>query len=146
MKRNLLLLIALLVILISACNQAPEMAADIQTTDSLSQAWTDLWNSADVDGITGLFTKDAVVITDTALISQDAIKTGFILPAAPILSNLICQKLNEAISGEMAYQSGSYKHDWVKNDTLIGKAAGYYTLVWKKQEDKSWKVVAFQTN
>lgn len=146
MKENQLFGLVLMVILFSSCSQAPVTTAKLESTDSIAQMWVDVWNAGDVDGITALFAADAIVITDTAFTGINDLKAGFILPAAPMLRNLSCQKLNEAISDNMAYQSGSYKHEWVKNDSVVGQANGYYSIVWKKQEDESWKLVAFHTN
>lgn len=137
---------ALFLLALSACKLSPETQPALQTTDSLSQLWIDAWNAKDVDAIAACFTADAIIITDTAYVGIEALKTGFILPAAPIFRNLSCLKINESVSGDLAYQSGSYKHEWVINDTTIQNASGYYSMVWKKQDDKSWKLIAFHTN
>lgn len=146
MKRNQLIGLVLIVILFSSCSQAPVTSAKLESTDSIAQMWVDLWNAGDIDGITALFAENAVVVTDTAFTGINDLKAGFILPAAPVLRNLTCTKVSEAIGEDMACQSGSYIHDWVKNDSVVGNAKGFYSIVWKKQEDKSWKLVAFHTN
>ncbi|MFH1121648.1 MAG: nuclear transport factor 2 family protein [Bacteroidota bacterium] len=115
--------------LFSSCRQAPSATPELQSTDSLAQLWVDVWNAGDIDAITASFAEDALVVTDTAYTGIEDLKAGFILPAAPMLRNLSCKKLSELTGDNMAYQSGSYKHEWVVNDTVIGKAAGYYTLV-----------------
>ena len=146
MKRNQLFIMGLMVIVFSSCSQAPETTTKLESTDSIAQMWVDVWNAQDVDGITAMFKADAIVLTDTAYYGINDLKAGFILPAAPMMRNLSCQKLNEAISEDMAYQSGSYKHEWVKGDSLVSQASGYYSMVWEKQEDQSWKLIAFHTN
>lgn len=146
MKRNQLLIVVLLVILFSSCSKAPVSTAKLESTDSIAQMWVDVWNAGDIDGITAQFAENAVVVTDTAYTGIKDLKAGFILPAAPILRNLTCTKVSEAMGEDMAYQAGSYKHEWVKNDSVVGNASGFYSIVWKKQEDKSWKLVAFHTN
>lgn len=137
---------ALFVLALSACKQSPETQPALQTTDSLSQMWIDAWNVKDVDAIAACFTQDALLITDTAYIGIDAIKSEFILKAAPYFQNLSCKKIYESISGAMAYQAGSYNHEWIINDSTVEQAKGYYTMVWKMVDDKTWQMVVFQTN
>ncbi|MHC1777878.1 MAG: DUF4440 domain-containing protein [Lentimicrobium sp.] len=145
MKKIQFLIMGCILALFSSCRQVPLTAPELQSTDSLMQQWVDVWNAGDVEAITALFAADAWVVTDTAFTGIEDLKAGFILPAAPLLRNLSCQKLSEMIDVNMAYQSGSYKHEWVKNDTVVGKASGHYILVWKKQEDQTWKLAFFQT-
>lgn len=145
--KNLLLLPAILLFLLAfACNPVKEEKSTLQTTDTLYQQWVDAWNAQDIDAIASLFSPDGIVITDTALIGLDALKSGFIEPAAPMLSNLACKKITEAFSSTLAFQSGSYTHDWIKGDSLVGQASGYYSIFWKKTGEGSWKISAFQTN
>ena len=146
MKNLLLMNFSLLMLMAFACNPVNEEKSTLQTTDSLYQQWVDAWNAQDIEAIAGQFSPDGIVITDTALIGLDALKTGFIEPAAPMLSNLSCIKITEAISSTLAVQSGSYKHDWIKDDSLVGQASGYYSVFWKKNDEGLWKISAFQTN
>lgn len=99
-----------------------------------------------MDAITASFTLDALLITDTVLSGREVIKEKFIDPVVPIFRNLTCKKLGEQISDDLAWQSGYYAHEWVKKDSTTEKATGYYSMVWKKQEDKSWRLVVFHTN
>jgi ketosteroid isomerase-like protein len=146
MKTKHLLILSLLAAFFASCSPAPEASVKLQSTDSLLHVWTNAWNARDVEAITTCYAADAITITDTVLTGVDAIKTGFILKAAPIFANLICQKNKEMIDNDLAYQSGSYTHDWMLNDTAVEKASGYYTMIWEKMEDNSWKMVLFQTN
>ena len=146
MKTKHLVILSLLVALFASCSPAPEASVKLQSTDSLVQVWTDSWNARDVEAIASCYAADAINITDTVLTGVDAIKAGFILKATPIFANLSCQKIMEMIDNDLAYQSGSYTHDWILNDTTTEKARGYYSMVWKKIENHSWKMVLFQTN
>ena len=146
MKAKNLLVLLLVAALLASCSQTPETTVKLQSTDSLVQLWTDAWNARDVEAITACYAEDAITITDTVLTGVDAIKTGFILKAAPIFANLSCQKINEKIDTDLAYQSGSYNHDWIINDTTVENASGYYSMIWKKMEDNSWKLLLFHTN
>ncbi len=145
MKRNLIV-ISLLVALLTSCNHMPQPKDKLSSTDSLVQQWTDAWNARDVEAISACFSNDAITITDTVYIGLEAIKAGFILKAAPIFANLTCQKINELTDEGMAYQSGSYQHDWIINDSASEKATGYYSIIWKKMEDESWRMILFHTN
>jgi len=146
MKTKNLVILSLLAAVFASCKQTPEISIKLQSTDSLVQLWTDAWNTHDVEAITACYAEDAITITDTVFTGVDAIKTGFILKAAPIFADLSCQKIKEMIDNEIAYQSGSYTHNWILNDTTTEKAQGYYTMVWKKMEDKTWKLILFHTN
>lgn len=146
MKTKNLVLLSLLVVLFASCSPTPEAKVKLQSTDALLQTWTDAWNAGDAEAVASCFAADAINITDTVLTGVDAIKTGFILKATPILTNLSCQKIKEIIDNDLAYQSGSYHHDWIINDTTTEKASGYYSMVWKKTDENSWKLVLFQTN
>jgi ketosteroid isomerase-like protein len=137
MKGNQLLILVLLMLMFSACSKAPVTTSKLESTDSIVQMWVDVRNAGDIDGITALFAENAVVVTDTAYTGIYDLKAGFIFPAAPILRNLTCTKVSEAIGEDMAYQAGFFKHEWVKNDSVVGNASGFYSIVWKKQEDKS---------
>jgi len=146
MKNLLIPPVILLLLLAFACNPVKKEKTTLKSTDTLYQHWVDAWNAQDIDAIASQFSPDGIVITDTALIGLDALKAGFIEPAAPMLGNLSCTKIYEAISSTLAFQSGSYKHDWIKDDSLVGHACGYYSIFWEKTENGLWKISSFQTN
>ena len=146
MKAKPSLIVFFILALFSACRQTPETSTRLQSTDSLAQLWIDAWNARDMEAITTCFSPDALLITDTVYKGLEDIKAGFITPAVPVFRNLTCTKLGEQISDDLAWQSGRYTHEWIKKDSTIEKASGYYSMVWNKQADKSWSLVVFHTN
>ena len=145
--RNLIFrLIVFTLIPVIACTSAPETAEIPESTDGLCQLWIDAWNARDAVAIEACFANDALLITDTVYSGIDAIRSGFIERATPYFKNLTCSKLYESISGSMAYPAGKYDHEWIVNDSTVTKASGYYTMVWKKSDDNTWKLAVFQTN
>ncbi len=145
--RNLIFrLMVIALIPVIACTSAPETAEIPESTDGLCQLWIDAWNARDAVAIEACFANDALLITDTVYSGIDAIRSGFIERATPYFKNLTCSKLYESISGSMAYHAGKYDHEWIVNDSTVTKASGYYTMVWKKSDDNTWKLAVFQTN
>jgi ketosteroid isomerase-like protein len=131
----------------AACNQPHENAVAIPVTDSLMKPWIDAWNASDVEKISACLAGDAVLILpETFIHGADTIKNKWIVPSAATLHNLAILKLNEVSSGEMTCISGSYTHDWIRNDSVVGNAKGYYSFVWKKQANGIWKLAVVNLN
>jgi uncharacterized protein (TIGR02246 family) len=130
-----------------ACNQSPKMSSAVPVTDSLMKPWINAWNSADAEKIAAMFADDALVILPGFKFSGiDSVKTKWIVPTALTLRNLTVQNLKEDKTSDLASISGSYMHDWVRNDSVISRAGGYYTFLWRKQADNSWKVAVVNLN
>lgn len=144
MKTKQIIIMAFLALAFFACQPNQKTSPTLTSTDSLNQIWTDAWNASDVKAISSQFAFDAILISDTVYIGLEVINTGFIEPVMPVFRDLSCTKISEKISADLAWQSGSYVHYWVKEDSSLIKATGYYSMVWQKQNDDSWKIVLFQ--
>ncbi len=131
----------------ASCNQAQDKVVAIPVTDSLMKPWIDAWNAADVEKISNCVAADAILILPEIFMSGvDSIRQNWIVPSSATIRNLAVLNLNEFKSGEIACISGSYTHDWIKNDSVAGHAKGYYSFLWKKQADDSWKLVVVNLN
>ncbi|MAN86367.1 MAG: hypothetical protein CL555_05745 [Algoriphagus sp.] len=58
----------------------------------------------------------------------------------PNVSNLQTFKISSGNGQNLAYYSGTYSLDIVKNDSLLGTDKGIFTTVWKLQNDQNWKI------
>jgi ketosteroid isomerase-like protein len=143
MKAVHLIVVSFIVFLMFSCGTKKEEQVALQNTDSLIQQWTDAWNSQDPAKVMALYADDVYLFMDTIYQGKTVLEKNFVLPSVAILKNLKCVKVAEAISGDLACQSGSYSHDWTKNDSITGSQKGYYSIVWKKQADQTWKISDF---
>ena len=143
MKAVQLIVVSIFVFLMFSCGTKKEEQVSLQSTDSLLQQWTDAWNSQEAAKVMALYADDVHLFMDTIYQGKTVLEKDFVLPSVAILKNLKCVKVVEAISGDLACQSGSYSHDWTKNDSIVGNQKGYYSIVWKKQADQSWKITDF---
>jgi len=131
----------------AACNQTANKVVEVPDSDSLMKPWVDAWNAADVEKISACIAGDAILILpETLMNGADIIKKKWIVPSSASIRNLAVLKLNEVKTREMACLSGSYTHDWVKNDSVVGHAKGYYSFLWKKQADDLWKLAVVNLN
>ncbi|MBK7172202.1 MAG: DUF4440 domain-containing protein [Bacteroidales bacterium] len=131
---------SLVFLIISSCGNSKEEPSALQNTDSLILQWDNAWNSADAATVMALFTDDIHLFMDTVYSGKSNLEKDFVVPSVAILRNLHCVKIAEAISEDLACQSGSYSHDWTRNDSIVGNQKGYYSLVWARQSDQSWKI------
>ena len=143
MKAVQLIIVSFIVFLMFSCGNKQEEQVTLQNTDSLLQQWTDAWNSQDAAKVMALYADDVHLFMDTVYRGKAVLEKEFVLPSVAILRNLKCEKVVEAISGDLASQSGSYYHDWTKNDSIVGNQKGYYSILWKKQADQTWKIADF---
>ncbi len=146
MKAVQFIIVSIIVFLMFSCGAKKEEQAALQNTDSLLQQWTDAWNSQDAAKVMALYADDVHLFMDTIYQGKAVLEKDFVLPSVAILRNLKCDKVVEAISGDLACQSGSYYHDWSRNDSITGNQKGYYSIVWKRQSDKTWKISDFHIN
>ncbi|MFA5972777.1 MAG: nuclear transport factor 2 family protein [Lentimicrobiaceae bacterium] len=141
MKNTLFVTFAIILLSFSACNSTPKPEASLTNTDSLMTQWNDAWNASDGDKVADIFADNAILVANNITIGKDSIKVKFIQRSIKGLKNLKTKKVYEYVSTDFATQTGTYTHDWVKNDSTTETASGIYTFDWMKQADKSWKLV-----
>lgn len=147
MKTRFLSFVIVVLIGFTACSESHNNVAAVPVTDSLMKPWMDSWNTADIEKISACFAGDAMLIIPGAMMNGiDSIRKNWIIPSAKAIRNLTINNLNEVKSAEMACISGSYTHDWVKNDSVVDHAKGYYSFLWRKQADDSWKLAVVNLN
>jgi uncharacterized protein (TIGR02246 family) len=148
-----LLIPATALVLLTACTQAPPpappdtRAADEQAIRNQETAAQQAWTAKDVDKVAALYADDAtVMLPDTPVMTgKAAISAGFKGAGSDPNFSLSLQTTSVDVSkgGDLGYVRGSYMVH--QTDAKTKKATmekGHYVLVYKKQADGSWKIVA----
>ncbi|HAS59236.1 MAG TPA: hypothetical protein DEQ87_08010 [Algoriphagus sp.] len=139
------LFLGLLLLGFSCQTPKQEISTNLQETvsaDSLIQVWNKAWNSKDSTAISDFFNEQSVVIFSTNYImtGKDSIMFKWVKNNLPNVSNLQTFKISSGNGQNLAYYSGTYSLDIVKNDSLLGTDKGIFTTVWKLQNDQNWKI------
>jgi ketosteroid isomerase-like protein len=123
-------------------NTSLSLVSKSVSPDSLIQDWNVAWNTKDSTKISGYFTDQSVVIfsTNHKMAGQDSIMKNWISGNLPAVANLKTEKISSASSSNLAYYSGTYSLDIIRNDSLVGTDIGIFTTIWKLQSDQSWKI------
>ena len=136
MKRILALLPALL--LISACDQAPQ-SADPSVITSRSEGWEMALNAKDIDALVELYTSDALILAPNREMSRgsDAVRAEF---GAMIDAGLGGEltSVEAMVAGDIGYNVGRYTLRMGDEVADTGK----YTEIWKRGDDGQWRIAS----
>jgi uncharacterized protein (TIGR02246 family) len=149
MSRVVVLLAAsLVVVLASGCAQQPQV--DVQAEQAaIRQAgveWMNAANAKDVDRIVGLYTEDASLFPPNAplVTGKEAMAPLWseMVEAPGFSTSLRTTKVEISRSGELAYAAGTYED--TRNDPEGNPVTdrGKWVVVFEKQPDGAWKMVA----
>lgn len=130
--------------------QMPAGNADEQAIRKLDQDWSAAAGAKDVDKTISFYAADASAFPFNAPIAtgKDQIRQvwahlvslpGFVLSFTPT-------KIEVAKSGDLAYDIGTFELKTNDAQGNVVAEVGKYVVVWKKQPDKQWKVVADMFN
>jgi uncharacterized protein (TIGR02246 family) len=150
---KMLLSPAIAIVLLTACTQPPPppppdtRAADEKAIRDQETAAAQAWNAKDLDKILALYGDDATLMLPNApAVSGKAAMTP-LLKGALADPNFALTIQNTSVeaskSGDLGYVRGSYLVH--ASDPKTKKATtekGNYVIVYKKQADGSWKIVA----
>jgi uncharacterized protein (TIGR02246 family) len=136
--------------LLTACTQAPPpipdtRAADAQAIRDQETAAQQAWAAKDTDKVASLYADDAtVMLPDTPVMTgKAAISAGFKGAGSDPNFALSLQTTSVDTSGDLGYVRGSYMvHQTDATSKKATMEKGNYVLVYKKQADGSWKIVA----
>jgi uncharacterized protein (TIGR02246 family) len=154
------MLAALFVMLLTAsCDQPAKKDAqaanqqEIQQTRAAAEAairtasaaWSQAATAKDLDKAVSFYADDAVILPDKAPVvrGQENIRKNW----APLLAlpgpglSWKTGSLEVARSGDIAYETGVYVFITTDKKGKSTDTKGKYVVVWKKQNDGSWKVV-----
>jgi ketosteroid isomerase-like protein len=138
--------VILMAILVSSCTSKSidntAASTPVVSPDSLIGVWNSAWNTTDSITLVNMFNEQSQVVfsTNERFIGSDSIMTKWIRKNLPLVRNLKTNKFIGNYSNDIVYYSGDYSLDIVRNDSIIGSDVGCFTTIWKKQEDKDWKI------
>lgn len=134
---------------LAACAQ-PTPAPDTREADAASirdavSSWSAAAQARDADAFMAVYTPDAVLMLEAApdLRGVEAIHevvTGMMQDPNFDLS-FTPDEIEVARSGDLAYETGSYRLTMSGPEGSPAQAMGHYVVVWEKQADGTWKVV-----
>jgi uncharacterized protein (TIGR02246 family) len=150
---KMLLIPATALVFLTACTQAPPpappdtRAADEQAIRAQETAAQQAWTAKDVDKIVALYADDATVMLPNTpvMTGKQAIEPGFKAAVADPNFSLSLQTTSVEASkgGDLGFVRGSYMmHQTDAKSKKATMEKGNYVLVYKKQADGSWKIVA----
>ena len=153
-------MIALAVVTLAACAKTSTPPADTTASTSammpaagnndakaaiakLRDDWVAAANKKDAATVSGFYTDDAVLAGTTVPVTNGraAIEKVW-ADAFPIASNLKVNSEKTEVSGDMAYDYGSYSQHIAPPKGKAMEDAGRYLVVFKRQADGSWKIAA----
>lgn len=111
--------------------------------DKLRQQWVTDWNLKEINQIMPLYAPDAMFFTASGerAIGQAAIRELFERMRDSNISNLRLHSLAVEHSGDLAYDSGSYRETVALPDNPEHEIQGSYLAVYKLQPDGRWLIV-----
>ncbi len=138
----------------AACSSQPTQPAappDTRAADETAiRAASDVWNQAaaakDLDKSVSVYTDDAVLFAPKApaAMGKDAIRKGWqgLLAAPGLQLTVTTTGVDVARSGDLAVERGTFSVVTTDKKGKPNTETGQLVVVWKKQADGSWKVVA----
>ena len=150
---KMLLIPATALVLLTACTQAPPpappdtRAADEQAIRDQETAAQQAWTAKDTDKVAALYADDATVMLPDmpAITGKAAISAAFKGVGSDPNFSLSLQNtsVEAAKSGDLGFVRGTYMvHQTDAKSKKVTMEKGNYVLVYKKQADGSWKIVA----
>ena len=121
------------------------MKVDASTIDSMHEGFVDLWNAQDVKGLSNSLAKEVTYMSNTLsdkmiVRGRDLVTEHWIEEGAPNMKDLEVQIVSSSAGPGLMYAAGTYEHDMMSGDSIVGPFSGQYTLIWTQGEDmKDWK-------
>lgn len=119
-------------------NEVPMVAEEeFKNSETAIQEWEQAWNSNNAQQLLESTSPDAVLMLNGVEVPKDSIR-GFLETSGAAMQNLQQQSLASGSSERMAYDTGTYTHNF-RDDTTNFK--GTYTFIWERAEnEEEWKV------
>ena len=113
---------------------------DVVKPDSLLRLWINAWNTKNSEALKNMIADKAVMLEkDLKIEGRDSIMTKWVSKSMPAISNLNCDRIASCTCCCCISATGFYKLD-VTVPQGKSKETGNFTFIWKKQDDKSWKL------
>ena len=145
MKNSETVLLIITFAVLTACGRERPPGSDTNLADSLSRHMVTLFNSGESARMAELFDEDAVfIMCGWRMCGRDSIRTGmkYLLQHS---SDLEFTPVISSVSGGILYMTGLANFNW-KNEGYSALARGIMTVIWKKQENGSWKITFEEEN
>jgi ketosteroid isomerase-like protein len=130
--------------LVVACNVGVRLERDRQELVAADRAFSDATTERGADGWVDYFAEDGVMVIEGGLVTgHDSIRALM----APALSDtnfsLTWDPVEADVSGgrDLGYTRGRYLSQQRIEAGLTVTRRGTYVTIWKRQDDRSWKVV-----
>ncbi|WP_266365486.1 nuclear transport factor 2 family protein [Tellurirhabdus rosea] len=125
-------------LLMLACS--PKEEANVQ---QLNQQFIGAWNSKDPEKIIGFLAEDVHFVQGNAHYSgKSEVSQKWVRETLPTLRDLKTNVISSVNDSQVAYEAGTFSVDVLPEapNEPRGYGEGNFMLVWKKGEDKSWKL------
>jgi len=148
----LIFIVGGLALVMAACTgtQPDNRAADEAAIRAADVAFSRVVEAKELDSVMACYADDAVAMFPNTpmLTTRDDIRKSFTeFFAVPGLAmKWKVTKVEAARSGDLGYTLGTYEMTMNDAKGMPFTDHGKYTTVWKKQADKSWKVIVDMSN
>ena len=145
MKKYNVALLAIVMLVSAGCVKKVDLEAESAALMQADMDWAATLTAKDVDGFTGFFAADAIVMPPhlPVLVGIDAVRAwateSMALPGFSVTWQATSAEV--AASGDMGYTLGTFVFQATMPDGSTITDPGKYTTIWEKQADGSWKVV-----
>ena len=150
---------ALIAVVLSACTKSGATTSDsaaaggaADTTSGpaaiakVRDAWAEGAHNKDAPKVAAMYTEDAVLVgSDQPLTSGRAAIQAALDKEFPISDGLQINSENTDVSGDLAYDFGTYAQEVTPPKGKTAVVGGAYLVVLKRQHDGSWKIVRHMT-
>jgi ketosteroid isomerase-like protein len=145
MKSVNILIIFTFLLFLAACTPKVTLNNDQSIVDSLINVATAAFNSGDISKANNIFADDAVVIEgNLKAAGKDSIEKIWKVPIQHI-KNFTFYKGLSSVTEDMVYCEGLFTFDW-SMDNYSAFCKGKMIIIWKKQNDGSWKITYNEEN
>jgi len=145
MKTIIRISAAILLTSILSCSRNSQVPADKGLVSSLTNDFTIAFNSGDVTRLMKSFADDAIVIScGWRMSGRDSIEGGmkYMLEHS---SEMIIDPGISNVTDDIIFLQGLVTLKW-KNEAYSALAKGVILLIWKKQDNGSWKITFEEEN
>jgi ketosteroid isomerase-like protein len=139
--------IPLAMLLFSCSQNNSEKIIATSPVDEEITKWEKNWNSHDSAGVVNLFAEDALLIDDKLIANNKSeIAAKWVHPNINLVTHFKSQQLKQWNTSETAGYTGKYDFDVTVKDSVIQKINGVYTVIWKINDKREWKVITAHIN
>lgn len=139
--------LAVVVVMLVACGQQADPAADEAAIRAAVTEWSAAARAEDADAFTSFYADDAVLMLEGSadVSGKSAIREaiGGMMQDPNFALGFTTTNVVVSGSGDVAYETGRYALTMsdASNSNAPATQTGAYVVVWRKQPDNSWKVV-----